>query len=187
MLTKCSRFTEHRIVLTTTKVPVQLRVRLYTTLVVSTMVYGSSAWLLTDNLKKSLFGVNSKMLSMISRRTIHEEAREPTFNIVEHVLCRRRSYLGHILRLDDNRTDRKLLLELSPREAPFVLGSLLDDTEYTNIPDMITAASDRDRWRTLWFLYEIVVSPLGECYVHDMTWDELLAIENKCRIHDRSI
>ena len=143
------RFSDHQIILTTTKLPVQMRERFYAILVVSTMVYGSSAWLLTDNLKKSLNDVNSKMLSMITRRSIHEEAKEPTFNIVEHVLCRRKNYLGHILRSDESRTVRRFLLELSPHKAPFIPGSLLDDTGYKNVQDIITAASDRDLWRTL--------------------------------------
>ena len=143
------RFTFYRKVLTTTKLPAKLRVRLYACLIVSTMVYGSCAWLLTDKLKRKLNGVNSKMMSAITKRTIHEEAKEPTFDILEHVLCRRRTYLGHILRLNETRAVRKFLLELSPSDAPFTAGSLLSDTEYRTVQDAIDAASDKNHWRTL--------------------------------------
>ena len=142
-----ARFNEYRTVLTSTKLPVHLRIRLYAALVVPTMVYGSSAWLFDDNLKRNLNGVNSKMLSSITKRSIHEEARQPTFNIIEHVLQRRKVYLGHILRMNENRTVRRFLLELSPHEAPFIPGSLLDDMDFENVEDMIAAAADRNSWR----------------------------------------
>ena len=108
------------------------------------MAYGSSAWLFTPDIRKSLNGVNSKMLSSITKRTIHEEASQPSFDIIDYVLRRRRSYLGHILRADENRTVRRFLLELSPSEQPFIKGSLLDEVEYANTRDMIEAAVNRD-------------------------------------------
>ena len=55
------------------------------------------------------------MLSQITKRTIHEEAREPSFDTVNHVLDRRWVYLGHILRLDQHRALKKFLIELSPK------------------------------------------------------------------------
>ena len=104
------RYNEYRTVLTTTKLPIKLRVRLYSALIVMPMIYGSCAWFLDDKLKQTLNGVNSKMLANISKRTIHEEASSPTFHIVDHVLKRRKSYLGHILRLEPDRTVRQVLL-----------------------------------------------------------------------------
>ena len=83
------------------------------------------------------------MLSSITKRKIHEEAREPSFNIVEHVLQRRHSYLGHILRMDPDRMVRRFLLELSPASAPFIPGSLLDDTAFRTVHQMIEAESNR--------------------------------------------
>ena len=138
------RFNEHRKVLTTTKLPLELRLRLYALLIISTMIYGCCAWLLTDDIKRSLNGVNSKMLSAITRRTIHEEARAPSLDTICSVLRIRRSYLGHILRMDENRAVRRFLLELSPKEAPFIPGSLLDDTEFTDVEEIIRAAEARE-------------------------------------------
>ena len=72
-------FNDHWKSLTAGKLPTLLRTNLYRTLVVSTMAYGSSAWMFTDSMKKKINGVNSKMLSQVTRRTIHDEAKTPSF------------------------------------------------------------------------------------------------------------
>ena len=105
---------------------------------------------MTKDIKKKINGVNSKMLSQITRRSIHEEAKYPSFNILRHILHRRWTYLGHILRLEKNRLVRRYLLELSPGEAPFIPGSLLDDTDFKTAAEAIEAASDRNGWKELW-------------------------------------
>ena len=138
------RFSQHRTVLTSTKLPVNLRLRFYAALIVMTMVYGSSAWFFTVDIRKRLNNVSSKMLSSITKRTIHAEARAPSFNVIDHVLNRRRSYLGHILRADQNRMVRRYLLELSPDVQPFIEGSLLEEAGFSNTRDMIEAAVNRD-------------------------------------------
>ena len=140
-------FSNYRTVLTTTKLPVSLRLRLYSTIVVTKMTYGSSAWMFTKEMKKKLNGVNSKMLSQITKRSIHDEARQPSFHVVNYVLERRRSYLGHILRMEEDRALRRFLLELSPSEKPFIPGSLLADTSYDTVEEIVNAAADRDTWR----------------------------------------
>ena len=127
-----------------------MRIRLYEALVISTLTYGSSAWLLTDEMKRKINGVNSKMLSQITHRTIHEEAKDPSFDIIDHVLKRRGSYLGHILRLEDSRIVRRFLLELSPDREPFIPGTLLADTPYRNIDEICEVAADRERWKAAW-------------------------------------
>ena len=52
------RFGEYRQVLTSSKLPVNTRIRLYRALIVSTMTYGCCAWLLTDKLRKKVNGIN---------------------------------------------------------------------------------------------------------------------------------
>ena len=146
----CGRFGEYRKVLTSAKLAIPARIRLYKSLVISTMIYGSSAWLLTERIKQKINGVSSKFLFQITKRSIHEEAGNPTFNVIHHVLKRRWEYLGHILRMDDSRAVRRYLLELSPREAPYVPGSLLDDTRYDSVGEMIEAANNRHQWQADW-------------------------------------
>ena len=89
------------------------------------------------------------MLSLITKRSIHDEAKKPTFNIIKHILARRFEYLGHILRLDDDRALKRFLLELSPEETPFAEGSLLGEAPYHTVEEMLDAAADHIHWRGL--------------------------------------
>ena len=139
-------FNYHRKSLTAGKLPIRLRTHLYRTLVVSTMKYGSSAWMFTDSMRKKINGVNSKMLAQITRRTFHDEAKTPSFDTVDHILSRRWEYLGHILRLDDERALKKFVTKLSP-EFPFQEGSLLWDTSFSSIGEVEAVAVDRKLWR----------------------------------------
>ena len=144
------RFSEYRKVLTTTKLPLSLKLRLFETLIVSTMIYGSSAWFLINNIKRKINGISSKMLSQISKRSIHEEARKPSLDVLGLIMKRRWSYLGHILRINENRAVRRYLLELSPNEALFIPGSLLADTRFSTVDEMINVANDREQWKATW-------------------------------------
>ena len=139
-------FNNNRRTLTAAKLPVAMRLRLYRTLVVSTMIYGSKAWMFTDAMRKRVNGANSKMLAQITRRSIHQEASSPTFCAVDQVLKRRWEYLGHILRLDDHRALKQFVINLAPA-FPYQDGSLLSDTTFRNVEAMRTAASDRNAWR----------------------------------------
>ena len=70
------RFGQYIKILMSTKLPLDLRIRLYTSVVVSTMIYGSSAWLFTKDIKRKMNGVHSQRLSLITKRTIPEDARK---------------------------------------------------------------------------------------------------------------
>ena len=141
------RFVKYRSTLTSTKLPVSLCLRLFETLVVSSLAYSSETWLFTKDLKRAVNGVSSKMLSSITKRSIHEEAKTPSYDVVRTIMERRWSYLGHILRLKDDHPVRRYLLELSPHQRPFIDGSLLADTTFENVDDMIAAAADRAKWK----------------------------------------
>ena len=80
------------------------------------------------------------MLSLITRRTIHEEARNPSYDTVEYVRNRRHEFLGRVLRMDEDRALRRFLLELSPSEAPVKQGSLMSETSFQNTMEMLQAA-----------------------------------------------
>ena len=136
-------FSEYRKTLMAAKLPIEMRIRLYQSLVVSTMIYSAETWLFTRKIQQKVNGVNSKMLSLRTRRTIHQEARSPTFDVVAYIMERRWEYLGHILRMDPNRALHRFLIELSPAEAPYTEGSLLSDFQFQAMDEMIAAASDR--------------------------------------------
>ena len=61
-----------------------LRMRLYKSSVCSILTYGSEAWRLTEQVRKALNGANSKMVSIITRRTHHEEASAATCTFNMH-------------------------------------------------------------------------------------------------------
>ena len=105
---------------------------------------------MTKEIKQKVNGVNSKMLALITRRTIHEEARSPSVNVVNNILKRRWDYLGHVLRMQEHRAVRRYLLELSPSIAPFKEGTLLADTSFKSVQEMIRYAEDRVQWKNTW-------------------------------------
>ena len=140
---------DYRKALMPAKLPVGLRIHLYRSLIVSTMTHGSEAWQITDKVAKKINSVSSKMLSLITKRSIHDEARTPTFDVVDFIKALRWEYLGHILRMDHHRALRRFVLELSPDTAPFRQGSLMSETSFQNVTEMIRAAEDRELWRTL--------------------------------------
>ena len=86
------------------------------------------------------------MLAQITRRTIHDEARTPSFDTVDHILSQRWDYLGHILRLDDECALKKFVIKLSPG-FPFQEGSLLWDTSFSSIEEVEAVADDQKLWR----------------------------------------
>ena len=125
-----------------------MRTRLHESLVVSTMIYGSSAWIFTNKMKRKVNGINSRMLSTITKRTIHDEAKTPSFIAVRHAMDRRWEYLGHILRLENHRVLKQYLLTLCPDQQPFPEGWLPADSNFRNLDEMEQAAADRKAWRT---------------------------------------
>ena len=131
------------------QLPIPMRCRLFNSLVSSTMSYGCEAWKLTIPVKRMVNSVNSKMLSLITKRSIHEEAKKPTINVVESIKQRRVEYLSHILRMDRDRTLRCFLTELQPQQAPYKQGSLMSEVPFRTLEEMVEAAQDRDKWKDL--------------------------------------
>ena len=104
---------------------------------------------LTKDVKKKVNEVNSKMLAQITRRLIHEEARTLSINVIDMILKRRWEYLGHILRVDVDRVVRRYLLELSPQTRPFKDGTLLADTSFDSVREMVECAVGKTRWKNI--------------------------------------
>ena len=142
-------FNQYRKTLTSAKLSVKNRTRLYIQLIVMTMTHGSEAWVLNTKVKKMINSVNSKMLSQITKRSIHEEAKHPTFNVINHIKARRFEYLGHILRLDNDRTLKSLLIQSMRDTAPFREGSLAAETPFQTKDQLVTAAQDLKNRRKL--------------------------------------
>ena len=69
------------------------------------MTYGSEAWHINEEVRREINGANSRMVSVITGKSQKEEATEATctFNLVRAIRARRLQWLGHILRLDEDR------------------------------------------------------------------------------------
>ncbi len=75
------------------------------------------SWKMTEKVKRKLNGAASKMLATITGRTIQEEARNPTINVVMKARYRRWSWLGHVLRMPEHRLVRQVLRQTYSRDA----------------------------------------------------------------------
>ena len=100
------------------------------------MTYGSEAWQLCNEATKALNGANSQMLSIITGKTPHAEASidTHTFDLLHWIRARRLQWLGHILRMTDDRKLKQTAYEIFKSPNP---GDLLMD------------ASKTDSWREL--------------------------------------
>ena len=144
------RFGEYRKTLMSAQLPVVTRCRLQNSLVTSsTMIYGCEAWKMSIPAKKMLNSINSKQLSMITKRTIHQEAKTPTIDALKMVKKRRHQYLGHILRLDPNRLLYRFLVEVPPQQNEGALMSEMSEIPHRTLDELVAAAADRDGWRQL--------------------------------------
>ncbi len=88
----------------------------------------------------------SKMLSRITGRTISDEAREPTLDVVMRAVDRRWNWLGHIHRQEEHRVIRQVLRN-------FVRPNF--DSLFSDVPDLgIRKASEiskeKEKRKCLW-------------------------------------
>ncbi len=77
-----SRFGQLKRVLKEKKLSKSLRLRIFSSRVLSMLLYGCDAWNLTEQVRRKLNATGSKMLSKISGRPITDEAQEPSIDIV---------------------------------------------------------------------------------------------------------
>ena len=81
-------------------------------------------------------------------QTIRLEATEPTFHLVRALRQRRRRWLGHILRMPDERLVRRTVLETAGNGPPYPPGSLLMDFE-ADLDEIKNMAEDRTVWNNI--------------------------------------
>ncbi len=90
---------------------------------VSTLPYGCESWKLTEKVHKKLNSAGSKTLSKITGREIADEARMPTVDVILFARDLRWNWLGHILRTDEQRLVRQVLLNCVKPIAESVLAT----------------------------------------------------------------
>ena len=142
------RFGKMRHIWKSKSLHIRLRLRLYIASVCSVMTYGSEAWFITDAIRRKINGANSRMLSVITGKTIRQEAIEEscTFNLVRAIRARRLQWLGHILRLDEDRLLSKAIRLMYEGRSE---GDLLMDAPVTKTWEELRHwARDRKKWRS---------------------------------------
>ncbi len=85
------------------------------------------------------------MLSKITRRTVADEARDPTLNVLMRARDQRWNWLGHILPMDEDCPTRRVLLECVPPTPE----SLYGDVPKLDIAAATKIAKDRIGWKKL--------------------------------------
>ena len=127
--------------------PLKLKLRIYKTGVCSRLTYGSEAWRLDTKACALLNGANSQMMARITNKSAHEEASSATrtFDIVSWIRARRLQWVGHILRMDQDRLVFKAARYIADHRTE---GDLLMDTpanySWQELQDL---AKDRVGWR----------------------------------------
>ena len=124
----------------------ELKLRLYKAACCSILTYGSEAWILNEKACKLINGANASMLSHITNRSRHEEAKAvtTTFNLVQWIRARRLKWVNHILRMAENRLVHKALLYIYNNPQS---GDLLMDTQADTWNALKKQARNRDAWR----------------------------------------
>ena len=120
--------------------------RLYKSCICSVLTYGSEAWKLTTKVKAALNGANSRMVSVITGNTIHEEAsNDKTFDLMMWIRARRLQWLGHILRLGTDRAIKQAAFAMykDPQEGDL----LMDAPKSSSWKELCTYAVNREYWR----------------------------------------
>ncbi len=85
------------------------------------------------------------MFSRITGRSIAEEDRTPSANILMNKRDRRWSWLGHILRMDEDTFVRKVLLNCDKPEKESLYGHIPN----LNLEKAIETARDSEKWKQL--------------------------------------
>jgi len=143
-----SRFKQLLTVWKDKQLDTKLKIRLYKCAVCSVMRYGSDAYTLGSREKAMINGWNSRKLAVITGRDIGDEARTPTYNLVNDIIRQRATWTGHILRMDKDSTIKKVITEIYEKGEQYDGAMLHRDTlpTHKSIEDLIAKAEDRAGW-----------------------------------------
>ena len=131
------------------KIGFGLKMRVYKTAICSLFTYGSEAWTMNKQAKAMLNGANARCLSRFTGKDAHQEAsvRTRSYDLVTAVMLRRRKWLGHILRMGDERLVKLAAGVQHDREV--------EDNLFAGTPagmsyaDLVGLAGDRVAWKGL--------------------------------------
>ena len=125
--------------------PTPLKIKIYRCYIGTTAMHSYKAWRFDDKARSCVNGFNAKCLSTITGKTIVEEARRPTFDLVLVIRRARLAYLGHVLRMDEDRGVRRSLEAYIHNNNKASI--LLDAPRFKHFKHLAHLASNRTLWR----------------------------------------
>ena len=131
------------------KIILNLKLKVYKLAVCSLLVYGSEAWNLDQQTCAAINGANDRCLSRLTGKSAHQEAsaHTRTYDLVRSIRKCRSKWLGHILRMQQDRMVRRAAIAQFHRGNP---GNLfMDIPANMQLDEIIAAAEDRDTWKAL--------------------------------------
>ena len=144
-----SRSGQLRFILGAKNVSFATKMKIYRCAVGSLFTYGSEAWTLSDKTMRKLNGANASCLSRFTGKTKVEESRPATctYSLVNDIRRRRLIWLGHILRMQEDRLVRKAT------EVQFLHGRagnlFMDAPTGKSFEELTKLAEDRKTWKKL--------------------------------------
>ena len=145
-----SRCGELRQVFSSSALPQKLKLDVYKAAVTSILTYGCEAWQLNKRTQARINGANARCLSRITGKDAHTEASAATrtYDLVQAIRRRRYIWLGHILRMQDDRLVKLAAKAQYEREEH---GNLfMDAPRHSNFDELVEMAGDRAAWKADW-------------------------------------
>ena len=125
--------------------PMKAKLRMYQCCVWSTVTYGNVAWKLTKKTCSTLRNWNAKNLAIITGKTVYDETKEPTMDLIRYLRALRLKWVGHVLRRGENFPARRAMMM---EQQPYEEGSILENTpKHGSMAELIELAEDREKWR----------------------------------------
>jgi hypothetical protein len=131
-------------------IPTKLKLNTYKAAVCSLLKYGSEAWNLTEETQAKVNGVNARCLSRFTGKDAHQEAssRTRTYDLLYSIRKCRYTWLGHILRLPDQR-----LVKHSARvqhQTGLPGNMFMDAPPHGSFDELVAMAKQRKKWKRSW-------------------------------------
>ena len=141
-----SRFGELHHVWSSSQLSLGLKLRLYIAGVCSMLAHGGEAWLLCPQTVRTLRGWSARCLVIITGRSWREESVDPSVNLIGHLRSRRLRWLGHILRMSEDRMLHRMVCQ---SVQPYPVGSIFDNAPpHSSMVELMQFASDKSNWRS---------------------------------------
>ena len=126
-----------------------LKLMTYQLAVCSMLTHASEALVLTEPVRRSVYGFNSRCLHVITGHDYRVTATAPEYELHLAIRQRRLRYLGHILRMPESRVVRCALVALAMGGTVYPRGSLFMDCQAMTMDQLVALAQRCGAWNAL--------------------------------------